>query len=540
MTTKKGQARKTRTFGRSKGPPPNLMDFGYTGVKRSGRRLADEWHPDLRGGKAPKYFTEMLANSGIIGGAALIFETLVQQAPWGIEPHPADDDEAKRQAEWFEGARTDIDHPWTRFIGRAATCVFYGHAIEEILYKLRRGDHQDPLFRSQHNDGLWGWRGFRPRSQDSIDEWDLDDDDRARGFWQMVDGRPGRPYVPMSKCLQFVLRSRKESPEGDGALRSVVRPYAFATNLEEIEGVGAERHVAGMPLIRAPHRLFAAGAPADEQDQLHDLWALAAKVRQDQTAGLVFPGKVDEHGKESAWDFELLSPGKNVAEADPLIRRHHAQIGIGLLSQFLLLGVAQKGSWALSSDQTDLLSMAVGAVLAIISEAFNTKAIPDLARLNGFRMDRLPKLTFGDIERADAAKFSTALATLVNAQIVPKGPAVTRFAARELGWASLLRDLLRDPATAAAIASTAEKEEDEEPEPLLTKEQLASMMSLAEVAEKLGVGRGAVKALVQGGQLPAVRVGRTYRFNPKEVADYLGRVKVGAEQPPAAVEEDEP
>lgn len=46
------------------------------------------------------------------------------------------------------------------------------------------------------------------------------------------------------------------------------------------------------------------------------------------------------------------------------------------MSDFLLLGHQQVGSFALSSDKTHLFSMALGAYLDIICEVFNSQGIP--------------------------------------------------------------------------------------------------------------------------------------------------------------------
>jgi phage gp29-like protein len=75
-----------------------------------------------------------------------------------------------------------------------------------------------------------------------------------------------------------------------------------------------------------------------------------------------------------------------------------------VLADFVLLGHQKVGSFALSSDKTELFAMAVGAYLDIICETFNNKAIPALIDLNAQHFAGItdyPTLQHGDIESAD-------------------------------------------------------------------------------------------------------------------------------------------
>ena len=75
-----------------------------------------------------------------------------------------------------------------------------------------------------------------------------------------------------------------------------------------------------------------------------------------------------------------------------------------VLADFVLLGHQQVGSFALSSDKTELFAMAVGAYLDIICETFNNKAIPALIDLNGDHFNGItdyPTLEHGDVEGVD-------------------------------------------------------------------------------------------------------------------------------------------
>lgn len=93
----------------------------------------------------------------------------------------------------------------------------------------------------------------------------------------------------------------------------------------------------------------------------------------------------------------------------PIINRYDNRIAMTVLADFIFLGHEQNGSWALSSDKTELFSMACGAFLDIICETFNSQAIPALIDINGEHFKGItdyPKMTHGDIEDADITKVS--------------------------------------------------------------------------------------------------------------------------------------
>jgi excisionase family DNA binding protein len=52
--------------------------------------------------------------------------------------------------------------------------------------------------------------------------------------------------------------------------------------------------------------------------------------------------------------------------------------------------------------------------------------------------------------------------------------------------------------------------------------EVPNLLSLAEVAMKLGVSAATVRRIEASGDLPAVRVRRQLRFDPADVRAYLG------------------
>jgi hypothetical protein len=83
-----------------------------------------------------------------------------------------------------------------------------------------------------------------------------------------------------------------------------------------------------------------------------------------------------------------------------------------VLADFILLGHEKVGSFALSSDKTDLFAVALGTILDVIEDVLNRFAVPRLWQLNGWDASKAPKFKHGDIEDPDLAALSTYLQAL--------------------------------------------------------------------------------------------------------------------------------
>ena len=106
----------------------------------------------------------------------------------------------------------------------------------------------------------------------------------------------------------------------------------------------------------------------------------------------------------------LNSGGSKQFDTNAIIQRYDTGMAMTVLADFIFLGHQQVGSFALSSDKTELFSMAIGAYLDIICETFNSQGIPQLIDVNGSHFDGItdyPKLAHGDIENADIQKLAS-------------------------------------------------------------------------------------------------------------------------------------
>lgn len=126
------------------------------------------------------------------------------------------------------------------------------------------------------------------------------------------------------------------------------------------------------------------------------LTRMVKSVRRDEYEGLVLP-----HG----FEFELVSTGgARQFDTNAIINRYDTKIAMTVLADFLMLGHNKVGSFALSSDKTELFSVAISSFLDVICETFNNQSIPALIDINGDHFNGItdyPKMTHGEIEDVD-------------------------------------------------------------------------------------------------------------------------------------------
>lgn len=507
---------------------PNLAAFGVGGARWSGRqRLAGDFRTELSGRRRQRVYTRMLKTSPELFACERVFRMLAGKPTYTNVPAIEGDTESEWLAEKFNEILDDMTVPLQDAASSSISSYSRGFWIAEVIFKMRRGpDAPMEQLQSKYNDGFFGIEALEPRSQDSIDTWDMDSRQRnVIGFSQEVVGIAGRPYVPMGKCLHLTPFCDNGSPEGDGgALEPAYYPWWKVTNLGEVESIGLERDANGLPVFRVPPDILFSSKPED-QLIVRAIETMGAKLRMDETASLLWPGKKDKNGQDTPWDFELATSDRSSASAslDVAQKREYTRMLLVYVCTFLSLGQQSNGgSYSLSADLTDLVSNVIGSLLGQFVKQVQHKLWPKIARLNGWNAAKIPTLKHSDIERQDAAKFATALGQLVTSGVFPASPNVARFAAGELGWEGLDTDAdaamlvpAGDPSAQAAQAGADVPVEAAMPE--WDPSSMRNFMTMNQVKASLGYGAGGVMGLVRRGELRAFRFGRSYRFDPKDV-----------------------
>ena len=365
---------------------------GLSGLQFTGGYVTEELHPNLQGNRELKVYREMSDNDPTIGAIMFAINMLIRQVKWEVEAHPEGDD---KDVEFLEDCIKDLDHSWQDFISEVMSMIIYGFSFFEIVYRKR-------------DDGKVGWKKFGMRSQDSLHRWVIDD---KTGEVSAFIQKPPPDYqdrvIPLKKAALFRTSSFKDNPQGRSVLRNSYRPWFFKKRIEEIEAIGIERDLAGIPMAMVDADIMRSDAGPEEKAMLAGIENIVKNVRQDKQAGIIWPKITNEDG-ELMYEFSLLSTGgTRTFDTTRIIQRYDQRITMTVLADFILLGHEKVGSFALSSDKTDLFAVAIGAWLQMIQETIQRQMVVPLFKMNGRDDENLPTMKFGDIERPDLSQLST-------------------------------------------------------------------------------------------------------------------------------------
>lgn len=376
-------------------------EIGRIGQNRYGGMIFEEFLPELRGRRGVEVYREMESNDDVVGAILFAMEMLVRQVDWTVDP-AGDSAKDKEAAEFVQSCMNDMQVTWIDTISEILSFLTYGWSYHEIVYKRRMGNTRDPRTRSKYTDGLIGWMKLPLRAQETLYQWEYDENDNLLGMTQMPPPTFGTYTIPINKALHFRTRSRKDNPEGRSILRNAYRPWFFKRRIQEIEGIGIERDLAGLPVIYAPPNLDIWDENNPDTANIRiGLETMVRNIRRDSMEGVVLP---------DGYKLELLSSGgTRQFDTNAIINRYDTRIAMTVLADFIFLGHEKSGSWSLSSNKTDMFALACGAFLDIICETFNSQGIPALIDMNGQHFEGItdyPKMNHGDIEDVDIQQFA--------------------------------------------------------------------------------------------------------------------------------------
>ena len=373
------------------------QEVGRVGQKRYAGVFYEEFLPELSGNRGIETFKEMANNDDIIFAMLYAIEMLLRQTKFNFEP-ASDKAVDKEAADFVEGCLNDMQATWQDTLSEILSFITYGWSYHEIVYKRRCGRSKDPRYSSKYDDKLIGWRKLPVRSQDTLSRWEYDPvTDELKGMVQIAPPDYTEVLIPIEKALHFRTRSAKENPEGRSVLRGAYRSYYFKKRIQEIEGIGVERDLAGFPVLTAPDDVNVWDKDDTEMVlTLENAEKIVTSIRRDTQEGIVLP---------AGWQLALLSAGgKRNFDTNQIIERYDKRIAMTTLADFILLGQQSAGSFALSSDKTALFGTAMGTYLDIVCDVFNTQAVPRLIDLNAEHFSGFtdyPRMTHGDIEDVD-------------------------------------------------------------------------------------------------------------------------------------------
>mgnify|MGYP001603980724 CR=1 FL=1 len=306
--------------------------LAQSGVSFHGGAVDEEFQRELQGDGGIKLYTEMAVHP--VTAATLFAINMAQrQVSWSVEP-AAEEEPDQAAAEFLEQCMADMSQTWDDVGAQVFTMLKFGFSTCELVYKKRLGDKppaytKDPAG-SRFDDGQLGWRRWQfisPRSMPAGNRWDLDEQGRVKLIRQTPAPDYRERLIPIEKALLFRTSTEFDNPEGISVLRPMYKPWYYATNLAEVEAIGAERLGVGLPVIYLGDGCTMSGANSD----LEMAKDIVRNIRADEQMGIVIPRpRLTSEGRGML--LELLSPpSRGFVDFNQVIERYEKRMAMTVL-----------------------------------------------------------------------------------------------------------------------------------------------------------------------------------------------------------------
>lgn len=378
----------------SKKPSPSLTELGGTGRTYASRfqqtLSTDEYLSTLAFPNDILIYEKMARSDSQIKAILLMLGLPIRATQWFVRPKD-NSKEAKKISDFIEkclfgGFGEGLSLGFDDFIKNVTTMFQFGHSVFEKVFEVKNGELT--------------WKKFAVRPQSTIYDVYYDDVGDCSGIEQyMIKQNWSTQYIPITRLLLFSHDMQQGNVRGMSVLRSAYKHWSIKDFLYKIVNIGIERNFVGTPVLTLPENY------TQDDKELAD--QIVTTLRSSEFGGVRMP---------EGFMLEMFEGKRTLVDVLPYINHQDELISKSILAQFMNLGSgsSSSGSFALSSDQSNLFLMMLDSSAKNISNIINTHAIPELVRYN-FNSDLYPTITFKPM---NSTKLITTIKTLTDGKII--------------------------------------------------------------------------------------------------------------------------
>lgn len=302
---------------------------------------------------------------------------------------------------------------WSTIIKYLGGYRYYDNRVAEVIYGRRAN-------------GYIGIADISPRPNHTITHWSVDLHGDVDGVVQLVPQIMEYVPLPRGKLVIIADNTVSSMPEGLGLLRHTIDSANRLERLLELEAIGYETTMEGMPIGYLPYQalnqLEASGQVAGFKAATYLAPvenAIKNKVVTRQrgvtldSQPFLNPDKTLSAMKQFSIDV-LRSSGNGQSEIDKAIERENRMIAVILGVEHLLLG-GNKGAYNLAKDKSDRLVALINSTLKELAAALKRDVILPIMRMNGWDEALAPDLIPSDVSQLDVDGATAALLRLAQA-----------------------------------------------------------------------------------------------------------------------------
>lgn len=212
------------------------------------------------------------------------------------------------------------------------------------------------------------------------------------------------------KVLFFRVEPDSDFPLGKSLLYGAYTGWKAKKILQEYEAIGVAKNLSGVLDIKVPSEYinkFYAEPNSEEAIYVANLLTQAEMLHAGKGSYILSASDTQQNGVRM---FEITTVGGAVGggrsyDVGKAIARYNTEIQLSLQTIVLSLGAEGGGSFALSENNTFLMTLFVENIQRVISQEFK-KAVRMAYTLNGLSLDRIPDIEFEDIMPVDWRVFT--------------------------------------------------------------------------------------------------------------------------------------
>lgn len=374
----------------------DLREVGVSGTRLQSGQVFEDPNVALQGQRGLQLLQQMSMDP-TVAAALRAVELPIRAARWYVEPASEEPNHVAMAdfthwCMWEFGTQSMDD-----VLRQALTMLWAGFSVSEIVYDII----EDGEYANYVGWDKLAWRHPLSKYLWNIEEIDSRSGSRKRELVSMVQQAPPTYdliTIPREKLLIWVHDLLGENFDGRALIRQAYQPWAYKDSLRKIQAIGLERSYVGIPHISYPEDFSDSEVKAAAQ--------IGQNMRVSENAAVIAPEHIG---------VALLTNKIEGRAMQDAIDHHDTAILMSILAQFVQLGTKGVGSYSLSTDQSELFLMAIGAVANYTAQVFNlAPGIPTLMRYNfaGVTAGDMPRLVHGPIGQRNFERLARGIGAL--------------------------------------------------------------------------------------------------------------------------------
>lgn len=444
--------------------PPSKV-IGTNGARTYGGTPANgEINRKLIGVQRYVTFDSTVANDIVVAVGVRLFLALLSGAKWSsvpakpraVEGGKGDAAEPTPKAQYYadrirELVLTGTRTTWSTIIKWLGGFIHYDYRLSEVTLERRE-------------DGAWGVMDIGPRPNHTIEQWVVGEHGVVIGVIQRDPQTQEWNAIPRAKLVYLADNAVTSTPEGCGILRHAIETSTRVARLLDLEAIGYETTMEGMPIGRVPYlalkKLEAAGTipgfkAASATAEIESMVQNKVVTRQ---RGLMLDSEPYRNANGDPTSIPQYSldvvrgEAKGAADINVAIQRDRRYLAILFGVEHLVLG-GDKGAFNLAEDKNDRQVALVNNVAFEIAAALKRDVVIPVMRANGWPIELAPDLVPSDITKLDPSVIATVLRDLGVAGDMLGVPSEDKAADEVRGLMGISPRPKYDPVAAAAAAA---------------------------------------------------------------------------------------